>query len=284
MSISVPKELSTQVQTLEQEMQQLKKDAAVAAEEKSKFQAQTESHRATMSFWDRNLWGWFGDKEKIKRHRELKSLTAAFNEKASKLETQASQLDAQVEKDIAAWLQKNDLSYALILTPHQAAIDLKSASEKFLGKIKKALDSIGSAQFSETLDLFTDSAAISVLSAFDNSSASSAISSVKNAAPDFQRAVETYNSSLSNFKAANVQISGIDDSIDLIFDLALGGGGFDVMSMFSLFALNDAESDMKKLRNDVQKVDGIAEEHVSKTGSAVKAYKTQARQACRINS
>jgi chromosome segregation ATPase len=282
MPISVPNELSTQVQTLEQNMQDLRKEAVKAAEEKNKFQSQTESHRATMSFWDRNLWGWFGNKEKIKRHHEFKSLTATFNEKAAKLENQASGIDAQVDNEIEAYLRKNDLSYQLLLAPHQAAVDLKSAAGSFLGKIDAALDSIGSAQMTETLDLFTDSALISVLSTLDNSNASSEISAVKSAAPAFQRAVETYNASLSSFKAANVQISGIDDSIDLMFDLVMGGGGFDFMSMISLFALNDAESDVKKLRGEVRKVDAVAGEHVSKTGNAVKAYKTQARQACRI--
>jgi hypothetical protein len=54
--------------------------------------------------------------------------------------------------------------------------------------------------------------------------------------------------------------------------------------MFNLSALGDAESDVRKLRSQVKSVDNAVGDHVSKTGNAVRAYKKQARQACRIGS
>ncbi len=98
--------------------------------------------------------------------------------------------------------------------------------------------------------------------------------------PDFQRAVENYNTTLTSFKAANVRISGVDDSIDMMFDLFMGGG-FDFMSVFTLSALGNAKSDLEELRGQVEKVDTVVGEHLRKSEVAVSAYKKQVRLACR---
>lgn len=280
MGLTVSEELRTQVQSLEKDADAARVAAAKAGAEKDKAEADVKTHRDGMGFWDRNFWGWFGNKEKVKTYKQLKSISAEFNKKAADARAVPAQIEAKIDGEIDSYLRKSDSTYLLLQKPYNAASNFKSAAHTFVSHIDSAISAVGSAQTSEMFDLFTDSTLISVMSTLDTSSANGAINNVRRAAPDFQKAIETYNREIDSFKSESVHLNGVDDTFDMVFDMMGVGGGFDFMSALSLMALNRAESDLRELRGRVRAIENTAETHVRNAAETISSYKQQVRAAC----
>jgi phage shock protein A len=128
---------------------------------------------------------------------------------------------------------------------------LQKLADECMREINRASEAISDAEFSETLDLFTDSVLVSALSSMDTSDANDAIGRVRSRVKRFQGELEAFNGSLKSNPLAD-RIGDLDDTLDLVFDLVFDG--FDFLSVLNLFALSNASGKLSELFRNIEKV------------------------------
>lgn len=277
--MNLPDSLRAEVRDLEAKIGDKGREAATAEENRAQKQQEAEKLYETMGWRERYIRGFLGgDRDAVRRHRELTGLTAHFNTIAAQKREDANILDQQLCERVHEHLRQNDAAFRSLLVPQRAAQELQDAVAGFLSTIDSALSEIDDAQSMETMDLFSKNKGIALMSTLANSEAKSAIRAVEEAAPDFQRAVDTYNETMKKVDLGDLKFE-IGDTMDLVFDLAFDG--FDFMSIFTLSALGDAEDGLKAARAKVDEVGDIAATHLAKADSAVTACIDRARRSCR---
>lgn len=268
----VAEELRTAIRNIEIEAARDAQSAEKAEAQHQKAEAGIKTITESMTFWDKYLFGWFGDKQKITQRNELRILSESSNSTAQHMRRKVERAPETVDTTITQYLERNDETYRLLKKPYAAAQEMRGATRSFMAKIDGALSAIRSASNMETLDLFTKSKAISFMSSMENGSASSAIRRIKSAAPDFERAVRKYQSANESFRADHVHLRNVDDTLDLVTDLAFDSG-LDFMSIFSLSALSAAESSVRGLKRKVQPIESAVNRAVQHTTSALNDYR-----------
>lgn len=268
----ISEDLRTAVRNVEIEAARNSQDAEKAQAQHKNAEARIKSITDSMTFWDKYFFGWFGDKQKIVQRNELRILSESFNETAQHLRSKVDSAPDTVDQTITNYLAQNDETYRLLYKPYAAAQEMRNATRSFMSKIDGALSAISSANNMETLDLFTKSKAISFMSSMENGSASRAISRIKSAAPDFERAVKKYQAANESFRADHVHLRNVDDTLDLVTDLAFDSG-LDFMSIFSLSALSSAQSSVRGLKRKVEPVETAVNKAVVHTTSALNDYR-----------
>jgi hypothetical protein len=121
---------------------------------------------------------------------------------------------------------------------HQMAIDAMNA-------LNTAVESLSSAQFTETLDAVTDNKAISVMSSMQNSSAASDVENAREAVMRLEQAARV---------AVDARLAMPGDTFDLIIDLGTDPA-FDFMSFYNLSRLSDAENRCRTAFSRVEAVE-----------------------------
>jgi hypothetical protein len=228
---------------------------------------------AGMSFRERYLPNWLGgNKDKVKEHANLITESQKLSYSISMLENSIARLRKQLGDTYTDYLTRHDATYQELLKPYDAALRFKDIVDNFLAKVDEAISEVEEAEDMETFDFVSDNKGISLASAFQNSDASDAIESVSDALPAFQKAVNEYNQFLKDWKIPALS-ARIDDSIDLAFDLVFDG--FDFMSIATLSALEDAETELAEFREKIESVHKIVSSHMEKAGSSVTAYEKQ---------
>lgn len=276
--MKISNELRGQVRTLEREIRSKSDEATRITQERRQVQAEATRFWSTMNFRERNFAGGFGgDRTKVARYREFQTLIAELDSKAIGLQREVEELNTQVASIIGDHLGHHDADYQLLLQSYDAASTMKEAVDTFIGKIQQAISEVSNAKGMETLDLFTKSKTISVLSYMGNSGANNAIRAVQKATDPFQKALDRYNEFLGSYQAPQLS-SEISDGVDLVFDVVFDG--FDFMSLFTLSALGNADSRLRSARTKVAEVDMIVSDHRDRTSRAVLAYAQSARAAC----
>ncbi|MBI2083540.1 MAG: hypothetical protein HYT76_08210 [Deltaproteobacteria bacterium] len=128
---------------------------------------------------------------------------------------------------------------------------IEKEGNRLIHKIDEAVDEIDDAQGMETLDLLTDSKAVSFFSTMSTSEADDAIQTVTHHAERFQARLREYNEFAQDSSLPEVE--GVSDCLDLALDLILDGG-FDFMSCLNLFSLGEAEDNLDTLRGSVTQI------------------------------
>lgn len=271
-------ELRSQVQRLEQAIHTTSEEVAATTQFLDATRVEVDSIWNQMNFRERYLEAWFGgDKKKLLNYRTQRGMIPGLVSKLEALQNAVAELDDQVSSILDDYLRKHDSSYQALLLPYEQAQRMRASVDSFLTTIDRALRQIGSAQSMETMDLFSKSAGISVLSTMANSDASSMIDAVRREAGPFQTALDSYNGFLEGYQAPQVDAE-ISDTIDLVFDIVLDG--FDFLSIFTLSRLGDAESQLRAARDKVMNVNWIVGDHLNKATELVNRYMSSARSAC----
>lgn len=232
-----------------------------------------------MNFRERYLGGWFGgDKQKVKDYKAAIELQEQFESAASDIAHEINVIDESLVRTLDEELRVYDISYQQLLVPLEAAQTLKTAIDRFLKEIDEALKEVDDADTMETFDLVSSNVGISVISYLENQEAAEEIDDVKEALPAFQKALKDYDDKinaidLSDFSAA------INDGWDLAFDFAFDG--FDFMSIFTLAALDEAETQLEDVRSKVEDVERMANKHIEQAQGNVSTYINKARLSCR---
>lgn len=116
-----------------------------------------------------------------------------------------------------------------------------------LSSIDNALSDISASEMTEIMDLASDSAGISILSASINCSTSDAVGFAATAVQRFRRKLECHQQVLPD-----IQHGMTTEMIDLSFDLMFGGALDIIGSLFSLQALAESESQLNSVRSLVK--------------------------------
>lgn len=282
MTLKVPDQLRADVQALERDADAAGTAAYKASQSREQAEEAIKTHRKTMGFWDRNFWGVFGNKEKVREHKKLKSLSAEFNKRAAIATTKKNEIETSIDRTIETFLQKGDTTYQNLQVPRNAATSFRNSARDFLYVIDSALDAVRKAQSMETNDMLSDSSYFSTASHFDNLRAKDMIQRVRAAAPGFQRAAAAYNNDMASFKANGVDLNIADDTIDFVLDMSGINVNFDMSSMLMLNALGRAKTDLESLRRTVVRADSDAERCLSTMKKATDSYKKKVRNACKL--
>lgn len=138
--------------------------------------------------------------------------------------------------------------------------DAENNLDSLQNQIRTALSSIDSAQFTETIDLFSKNKGLSVLSSINTSSANDDIRRVKQKLVTLKENLESLKEEQLHFSQSLKEVNDFPDLvIDLVFDF-----GFDFTSIMSLFNLSDAEDSLKSLRSKTNSIENSIKEQVSK--------------------
>lgn len=142
--------------------------------------------------------------------------------------------------------------------------DVENNCDSLQDKIRTALSAIDSAQFTETIDLFSKNKGLSILSSINTSSANDDIRRVKQRLQTLKDSLESLQSEQLNY---NKSIKEVNDFPDLVVDLVFDFG-FDFTSIMSLFSLSDAEDSLESLRSKIKSIEHSVKDQVQKYSSA----------------
>lgn len=231
-----------------------------------------------MNFRERYLRGWFGgDTKKVAKYKSTVILKEEYETAAADIVSEIDLIDADIVKRIDTELRLNDISFQKLVVPLEAVQTLKNAIDTILKEIDEALSEVDEAETMETFDLVSSNAGISLLSYLENAEAAEEIEDVEKAMPAFQKALRDYNSKIKAIDVSEFSAE-INDGWDLAFDLVFDG--FDFMSIFTLSALDNAETQLKEVRSKVEEIESMADQHMAQAQGNVNAYITKARLTC----
>lgn len=269
--------LGEQIRNLEQQGRDYTERANEAAKEEQAAIESLKQHKATMKFFDKWLFGWFADKSKVSKRNELKRLCTMFNISAAENRNAATETAHKVQEQLTDYLMVTDEQYQTLHRIGRMHEQMKSTVESFSSKISSAKSAVSSAKGMEVVDMFSKNKGIAILSSMQNSAASSRISEVKSALPAFKKAVENYSNEIHQFDASHISLGSVNDTLDLVTDLAFGGG-FDFMSVFQLSKLSAASSNLASLSNAVTPVRNAVENNSRRTAEALDSYRQKTYQ------
>lgn len=211
-----------------------------------------------VGFWDKFLFGIFGDHSKVESVERIKKVKKEIEDKLDKLHTYKS---SHLLRNLSI-KEKNIAHEQLLNSNDKYKNDINNINviEKYLldliilkDLIKTALDDIDSAEFTETLDLVSSNKAISLISMVDNSNANS---SIKNVSKKLKELKENYN-----FESMDL------DTIDTIFDLVLDN--FAIDSIMSIFVLQE----LSNMKDKVEELEKMINSKISNIENTIKSLK-----------
>lgn len=124
------------------------------------------------------------------------------------------------------------------------------AGDFAISEINDALSAVDSAQSTETLDLFTNNKAISLMSSMNNSSARSESAAAAHAVKKFKKELE-----YTKVVVGEMELDTTWGTFDFVVDMMSDGGFLDTFGSFmALSALNDAENNLKEAKKEITKV------------------------------
>jgi ACT domain-containing protein len=195
----------------------------------------------------------FITKEKEKARQ---TVTSIANRKLNLYEETVNQFINENESSVKELKTINDrISY--ISKIYNTFAKTVKAGDFAISEIKDAISAVDSAQSTETLDLFTNNKAISLMSSMSNSSARDESASAAHAVKKFKKELE-----YTKVVIGEMELDTSWGTFDFVVDMMSDGGFLDTFGSFmALSALNDAEENLKEAKREVSKVlDGVKKE------------------------
>lgn len=148
---------------------------------------------------------------------------------------------------------------------HNEMSKLKSSGEKCIREIEEAIDAVDSAETTEMLDMVSSNNGLKLLSTMNNSTAHSEVEEANAALKRFVKDIENFK----NKEVCNIEHLNKDNLFTkLDFDITLDFL-FDFYSIFTLFALSDAKSELSSTLNKIKPVVKQIQESVNKVMSNI---------------
>ena len=148
---------------------------------------------------------------------------------------------------------------------HNEMSKLKSSGEKCIREIEEAIDAVNSAETTEMLDMVSSNSGLKLLSTMNNSTAHSEVEEANAALKRFVKDIENFK----NKEVCNIEHLNKDNLFTkLDFDITLDFL-FDFYSIFTLFALSDAKSELSSTLNKIKPVVKQIQESVNKVMSNI---------------
>jgi hypothetical protein len=142
---------------------------------------------------------------------------------------------------------------------------LKSSGEKCIREIEEAIAAVDSAETTEMLDMVSSNSGLKLLSTMNNSTAHSEVDEANAALKRFVKDIENFK----NKEVCNIEHLNKDNLFTkLDFDITLDFL-FDFYSIFTLFALSDAKSELSATLNKIKPVVNQIRESVNKVMSNI---------------
>lgn len=189
----------------------------------------------------------------------LKSITTTEKEKYS-------QLYNSILTNLTLKNQANDYQHVVHLISnsnqlYSEFLSLFNSGKECLSQIESAIDSVNSAENTEIMDICSSNSGIKMMSALSNASAHDDVDSANQAISDFSEKIKAFKQK----EICNIQEIQKDSlSVSLNFDLTLDIL-FDFYGFFTLSALSDAKSELRKAYDKIQSVVQSIEEFADKT-------------------
>lgn len=168
-------------------------------------------------------------------------------------------LDLTMQKHSVAYISIDE-KIKEIKNLHNEMSKLKSSGEKCIREIEEAIAAVDSAETTEMLDMVSSNSGLKLLSTMNNSTAHSEVDEANAALRNFVKEIEDFK----NKEVCNIEHLNKDNLFTkLDFDITLDFL-FDFYSIFTLFALSDAKSELSEILNKVKFVVKQIQESVNK--------------------
>lgn len=173
-------------------------------------------------------------------------------------------LDFTMQKHSDAYLSIDE-KMKDIKNLHNEMSKLKSSGEKCIREIEEAIDAVDSAETTEMLDMVSSNSAFKLLSTMNNSTAHSEVDEANAALKNFVKEIEYFKNkevcNIENLKKDNLYTKlDFDITLDFLFDF---------YSIFTLFALSDAKSELSTTLNKIKPVVNQIRESVNNVMSYI---------------
>lgn len=144
---------------------------------------------------------------------------------------------------------------------YSALLALLNSGKECLSEIESAIDSVDSAESTEIMDICSSNSGIKMLSSLNNATARDDIDSANQVIADFAEQVKNFKQKeMCNIKEIEKDSLFVSLNFNLTLDIL-----FDFYGFFTLSALSDAKSELKKAYDKIQPVVKIIEEYADKT-------------------
>lgn len=168
-------------------------------------------------------------------------------------------LDLTMQKHSVAYISIDE-KIKEIKNLHNEMSKLKSSGDKCIREIEEAIAAVDSAETTEMLDMVSSNSGLKLLSTMNNSTAHSEVEEANAALKRFVKDIENFK----NKEVCNIEHLNKDNLFTkLDFDITLDFL-FDFYSIFTLFALSDAKSELSEILNKVKLVVKQIQESVNK--------------------
>lgn len=168
-------------------------------------------------------------------------------------------LDLTMQKHSVAYISIDE-KIKEIKNLHNEMSKLKSSGDKCIREIEEAIAAVDSAETTEMLDMVSSNSGLKLLSTMNNSTAHSEVDEANAALRNFVKEIEDFK----NKEVCNIEHLNKDNLFTkLDFDITLDFL-FDFYSIFTLFALSDAKSELSEILNKVKLVVKKIQESVDK--------------------
>lgn len=173
-------------------------------------------------------------------------------------------LDLTMQKHSVAYISIDE-KIKEIKNLHNEMSKLKSSGDKCIREIEEAIAAVDSAETTEMLDMVSSNSGLKLLSTMNNSTAHSEVDEANAALKRFVKDIENFK----NKEVCNIEHLNKDNLFTkLDFDITLDFL-FDFYSIFTLFALSDAKSELSSTLNKIKPVVKQIQESVNKVMSNI---------------
>lgn len=173
-------------------------------------------------------------------------------------------LDLTMQKHSVAYISIDE-KIKEIKNLHNEMSKLKSSGDKCIREIEEAIAAVDSAETTEMLDMVSSNSGLKLLSTMNNSTAHSEVDEANAALRNFVKEIEDFK----NKEVCNIEHLNKDNLFTkLDFDITLDFL-FDFYSIFTLFALSDAKSELSETLNKIKPVVEQIQESVNKVMSNI---------------
>jgi hypothetical protein len=278
----VPVEVAQRVRLLEYELRRDQKETEKAAAEVVEIKDDIAELRATMSFREKYLWRWLAkllgaDVEKIDNMRNLKAIRDEARQLLRREQTEDQTADELVVQMVDQWLRQQSPRFAQLREIEREMQEAVCAGGRCMTEIKEALSALDSAQTMEMIDMGTKSKGIAIMSHLSTSSANGEVRDIKPALENFKRELQDIKDALTLQEG---KLKTVDDTLDFVFDMVFSGADF--MSVFQLFALSGARSDVAQLKGQVETVQRDLDARFEKLQDNIHKLVCEVRSLCLV--
>jgi len=173
-------------------------------------------------------------------------------------------LDLTMQKHSVAYISIDE-KIKEIKNLHNEMSKLKSSGDKCIREIEEAIAAVDSAETTEMLDMVSSNSGLKLLSTMNNSTDHSEVEEANAALKRFVKDIENFK----NKEVCNIEHLNKDNLFTkLDFDITLDFL-FDFYSIFTLFALSDAKSELSSTLNKIKPVVKQIQESVNKVMSNI---------------